>query len=220
MPDLAELDAIVETIMEALEGQNAARETALTQTRKLIRHCSTAIRAIHRHHWDEARAELATATQLRTALAEVLADYPDIYYSGLTQDALKEFAEAHLTYAIIQDQLLPTHQDLNIEPAIYMNGLAEAATELRRHILDLIRHHHNTDAERLLAAMDAIYSQLITVDFTDAITKGLRHRTDVVRNVLEKTRGDITTSFRQQQLQNALDTLETSMGIHSKGDNV
>jgi translin len=113
-----------------------------------------------------------------------------------------------LTYVLVRNEPLPTPDDLMVEPATYVNGLAEAASELRRHILDIIRHHHTEESERLLDAMDAIYSQLITVDFTDAITHGLRRRTDVLRNVLERTRGDVTTSFRQQQLQNAIEALE------------
>jgi translin len=198
------LETIIDNIMEYMEGQNAARDTALTHTRKLVRMCSNAIRAVHRQEWENADVQLTGAKAMLEQINADLQPYPELYYSGMTQDAMREYAEAHLTYALIRGNALPTPQELGLEPATYLNGLAEAATELRRYILDILRHQHNEESEALLDSMDTIYSHLITVDFTDAITKGLRHRTDIVRNVLEKTRGDITTSLRQQQLQDAL----------------
>lgn len=203
-----QLDSIFDSIQDTFEGLNDAREAALARTRKLIRECANTIRAIHRREWDEAKDGLSKARQIAANLRENTAAYPELYHSGYTQDALREYVEAELTYVLVRNEPLPTPDDLKVEPATYVNGLAEAASELRRHILDIIRHHHTEESERLLDAMDAIYSQLITVDFTDAITHGLRRRTDLLRNVLERTRGDVTTSFRQQQLQNAIEALE------------
>ena len=131
-------------------------------------------------------------------------DYPNLYYAGYTQDAIKEFVEANLTYALIRNRPLPTPEELGTEGNTWLNGLAEAATELRRRILDIIRHGHSDEAERLLDVMDQIYSQLVTFDFNDSITGGLRRRTDTVRAVLERTRGDVTNSLRQAQLEAAL----------------
>ncbi|MCI0708863.1 MAG: haloacid dehalogenase [Chloroflexi bacterium] len=203
-----QLDTVFDSIQDTFEGLNDAREAALARTRKLIRECANTIRAIHRREWDEAKNGLSKAREIAASLRENEAAYPELYHSGYTQDALREYVEAELTYVLVHNESLPTPDELKVEPATYVNGLAEAASELRRHILDIIRHHHTQEAERLLDAMDAIYSQLITVDFTDAITHGLRRRTDVLRNVLERTRGDVTTSFRQQQLQNAIEALE------------
>jgi translin len=124
--------------------------------------------------------------------------------AGYTQDALKEFAEANIVYALVGDEPLPEPEAIGVEYAAYLNGLGEAAGELRRRCLDIIRHAHSDEAERLLAAMDDIYSLLVTVDYPDAITGGLRRTTDMVRGVTERTRGDITTSLRQYQLQEAL----------------
>ena len=135
-------------------------------------------------------------------------DFPDLYFAGYTQDAIKEFVEANLTYALVRNQPLPRPEELGAESNTWLNGLAEAATELRRRILDIIRHGHSEEAERLLDAMDQIYSVLVTFDFNDTITGGLRRRTDTVRAVLERTRGDITTSLRQAELEHALEALE------------
>jgi translin len=145
------------------------------------------------------------------AMVEGVEAYPELYYAGYTQDALKEFVEAHLTYALVRNQPLPTPSELSVEPNTWLNGLAEAATELRRRILDIIRHGYRDEVERLLDQMDEIYSLLVTFDFSDSITAGLRRRTDVLRGVLERTRGDVTTSLRQTELEKALEALESKL---------
>ena len=135
-------------------------------------------------------------------------DYSDLYYAGYTQDALKELAEAHITYALINRQALPKPEDLGVEDAAYLNGLGEAVGELRRHALDLVRKGQVSRAEEILQNMDEVYAQLTTVDFPDAVTRGLRRTTDMVRGVLERTRGDLTTAARQEQLEQALSEVE------------
>lgn len=201
---------IVETIRADMNQRSDARDLAITRSRELIRQCAECIRAIHRQEWSMADIKLGQIQTIATSLHSNLALYPDLYHAGYTQDALKELVEAYTTYAIIRDQPLPTPEDLNVPSATYLNGLAEAATELRRFILDIMRQeiYHNSEAERLLGWMDAIYDELVAVDFPDAITNGLRRQTDVVRGVLERTRGDLTNSLRQQQLQEALLRLE------------
>ncbi len=202
------LEALIEQIRDALGQKSGVRDRALQRSRSLIRLSSKAIRATHREEWDQAAAQLA---QIRTEAETLVADlepFPDLLFAGYTQDALKEYVEAHVTHALIRGEPLPSPDSLGVEPATYLAGLAEAATELRRRILDITRHRHTEDAERLLHAMDAIYNELIAVDFADAITHGLRRRTDVLRGVLERTRGDLTSSLRQQQLQEALRDLE------------
>ncbi len=203
-----ELNPIIEQIRQAFATKNEARDRALQRSRGLIRLCAQAIRATHRQEWADAAAKITqTKDQAETLVAD-LKPFPDLYYTGYTQDALKEYVEANLTYALIRGEPLPTPELLDVEPSTYLGGLTEAATELRRRILDILRHQHTGEAERLLEAMDAIYTALITVDYPDAITHGLRRRTDVLRGVLERTRGDLTSSLRQQQLQQALRDLE------------
>lgn len=209
-----ELNPIAESIREILTATNDARDAAIKTSRELIRHCAEAIRAIHRHDWDAAESKLATVRTVADEMVAGVADYPELLHSGYTQDALKEVVEAFVTYAIIRDAALPTPESLAAEPDTYLKGLAEAATELRRFILDILRRKDgdSDEAERLLAWMDAIYDQLVTFDFPDAITSGLRRQTDVVRGVLERTRGDLTHSLRQQRLQDALAQFEARFG--------
>ena len=198
------LDSIADRIRLNFTAKNTARDAALERSRTLIRHCANAIRAVHRDERPLAGEHLAAARGIVDAIRADLASFPDLYYAGYTQDGLKEFAEANIVYALVGGEALPEPESIGVEYAAYLNGLGEAAGELRRRCLDLIRQAHNDDAERLLAAMDDIYSLLVTVDYPDAITGGLRRTTDMVRGVTERTRGDLTISLRQFQLQQAL----------------
>jgi translin len=206
-----QLDEIGERVRQQLEDKNAARDLALQHSRTLIRHCATAIRAVHRDDRPQAEQELNQAKDLRDRLRSDLEAYPDLYHAGYTQDALKEYAEARIVYALVGGEALPAPEALRVEVAAYLGGLGEAAGELRRRVLDILRHGELDEAERLLGEMDDIYGLLVTLDFPDAITGGLRRITDMVRGVTERTRGDLTTSVQQRQLQEALQAVEKKL---------
>ena len=205
------LDDIAERIRQSFETRTTAREKALSRTRALTRHCANAIRAVHRDEENVAQQNLAEAHLLAQALRDNLVNNPDIYFAGYTQDALKEYAEANIVAALIRNGKLPTPEELGLEYATYLQGLAEAVGELRRRCLDILRHGHSSEAERLLAHMDDIYAVLVTMDYPDAITGGLRRLTDIVRGVTEKTRGDMTISLRQEMLEQSLQRLEKDL---------
>ena len=207
------LDSIADKIRAEFTTKNAARDVTLGRSRELIRLCSLAIRATHRQEFAEAEGLLAAARDAAAQMKADIAHYPDLYYTGYTQDALKELAEAYITFAIVNDRSLPTPEELGVDSAAYLNGLCEAASELRRRTLDIIRHGRTAEGERLLAAMDDVYGVLVTMDFPDAITGGLRRSTDALRAVLERTRGDITNSLRQERLQAALHALEEKLNL-------
>jgi translin len=209
--DRNQLDTITDIIRTNFEEVNEARNRAYEQSRRLISTCAKSIRASHREDWEQAEQLMNEAQTAAESLVAGVEDHPNLYYAGYTQDALKEYVEARLTYALIRDLPLASPEELSAEGNTWLNGLAEAATELRRRILDIIRHGHSDEAERLLGVMDDIYSALVTFDFNDSITGGLRRRTDTVRAVLERTRGDVTTSLRQTKLEQALEALEAKL---------
>lgn len=213
-----DLQSNLDSVRDILTAKNSARDQAISRSRELIRHCSKCIRAIHRRDWQDAEQKIKIINEAANELTADLADYPELYHSGYTQDALKEVVEAHLTHAIIRDLPLPSAESLNVEASTYLKGMGEAATELRRFILDIMRRvdGHSEEAERLLEWMDSIYDELVTFDFPDALTYGLRRQTDIVRGVLERTRGDLTQSLRQQRLQDALQRFEQKMDIDSE----
>jgi len=204
---MQKLEAIADQIRQDFDARTAARDRALATARQLTRACSLAIRAVHRSETDGMAGQLAEARSLADALRAELKDYPDLYFTGYTQDALKEFVEANATCALVQNQSLPTPEGLGVSGATYLNGLAEVVGELRRRTLDILRHGYSQEAERLLGFMDDIYGILVTMDYPDAITSGLRRQTDVARSIIEKTRGDITISLRGEHLEQAIGRL-------------
>ncbi len=219
MTTLDSLDAIADRIRAGFTERNAVRDATLARSRELISLCATAIRASHRNDWEQAHRLLEQARQVAATMQTETAPYPDLYFAGYTQDALKELAEAYITVALAQGKPLPSPQEIAVEDATFLNGLAEAASEMRRRCLDLIRKRNNVEAERLLAAMDEIYAVLMTFDFPDAITGGLRRRVDALRGVLERTRGDLTMSMRQDALLDALREFEHRVGVFNDESN-
>ncbi|MBE0680422.1 MAG: haloacid dehalogenase [Anaerolineales bacterium] len=201
------LEKIAEQIRKNFDARTAARDNALSQARQLTRACSLAIRAVHRDETDTMNTHLQEARQLADTLRDSLASYPDLFYAGYTQDALKEFVEANVTCALIRNEPLQTPEELVVEPATYLNGLAEVIGELRRRVMDILRHGYSPEVERLLGYMDEIYSIMVTMDYPDAITNGLRRQTDLARGIIEKTRGDITFSLRGEHLEQAIGKL-------------
>jgi translin len=131
--------------------------------------------------------------------------------SGPLHDAAKEYAEARLTAAMVARSPLPSAGDLQVPAAAWLNGLAEAASELRRHLLDRLREGDLSQSEALLATMDEAYGLLVTMDYPDAVSGGLRRTTDALRAVLERTRGDLTTTLLQSRLQTALNEAATRL---------
>lgn len=213
MPDTAKaLDPIMERVREEFASKNAARETALPLCREAIRFSANAIRAVHRREFDLA-GELAgkAGAQLATAKRS-LASHADIYNAGFVHDAQKEYAEASITLALIAGRAFPTPQQLDVELPAFLNGMGEAVGELRRHLLDVLRGGDVEQCEIWLSAMDDMYSVLVTVDYPDAMTGGLRRTTDSVRGILEKTRGDLTLSAQQRRLEQRLAQFEGKIG--------
>lgn len=206
------IDQLVGACVSQIEASHAAREQAIRASRELIRSCANSIRAAHRAEFAEAERLLGEAGAIAERLAGATASNPDIRFAGYTQDALKEFAEAHLVLAFLAGREPPPAAAIAVEPAAYLNGLAEAASELRRAILDGLRRGETERGEALLQTMDDVYSALVTVDYPDAVTGGLRRTTDALRAVLERTRGDMTAAIRQDQLVRAMRELEGRLG--------
>jgi translin len=205
------LDAITEQIRLSLTAKDAARERALPVCREAIRFSSLSIRAIHRQEFDEARKLLKSAKDLLKEAEDALVISPEVMNTGFLRDSQKEYAEGSLFLNLVTGELIPDPATLGVDSAAYLNGLGEAVGELRRYLLDSMRRGDLSRGEELLAAMDNIYSVLVTIDYPDAITGGLRRTTDMVRGVLEKTRSDLTLVIRQEALEKRLGKLEKGL---------
>jgi translin len=205
------LEPIMEGVRTDFAAKNQARETALPLCRDAVRFSANAIRAVHRRDFDLARELVNKArAQLDTARSS-LDGHPDIYHAGFVHDGQKEYAEASITLALIAGQPFPTPQQLQVEHAAFLNGMGEAVGELRRHLLDTLRAGDVEQCEIWLTAMDDMYSVMVTVDYPDAMTGGLRRTTDSVRGILEKTRGDLTLSVQQRRLEQRLGEVEDKL---------
>ena len=207
-----QLTAIVERTRAELTAKNDVRDATLQRSRELIRYCAHSIRATHRGEFDRASELLATARAAAAEMTTDLQDHPDLFYTGYTLDALKELTEAHVSFAWITGKPLPEPEELGVPLPVYLKGVGEAVAEMRRHVLNLIRRGEVAQGEPFLQLMDEAYSLLMTVDFPDAITRGLRRISDMVRGVVERTRGDLTVAMRQERLQEALQAFEERMG--------
>jgi len=188
-----------------LGAANTAREAGLAACRRTIRAAGSAIRAVHQRQPDRVAAGIAECEAALRQAQEAVRPFPRVAYAGFLHDAEKEYAEAVLTAALVAGKPLPGHNDLAVEPPAWLNGLAEAASELRRHLLDRLREGQSSVAENLLVAMEDAYDLLVTVDYPDAVTGGLRRSADALRAVLERTRSDLTTTLLQFRLQTALE---------------
>ena len=189
----------------SLESKHEAREVTIASARKAIHCCAASIRATHRGEFDQA-VSLAADAFTHLARADVAtAAVPEVRATGPLADAKKEYVEARLTLAFVRRDALPTPADLGVEAAPYLNGMAEAASELRREVLDCLRRGELERAERLMTVMDDVYSVLVTVDYPDGVTGGLRRATDALRAVLERTRGDLTTTMIAARLQASIE---------------
>ena len=199
------LESIASQIRLVFSAKDAAREKTLPLCREVIRYSSNTIRSVHRQEFDQAAELLQSARKLLNEIEQVATGELN---TGFIRDARKEFVEASTTLALVTGKQLPEPDELDVDPAAYLNGLGETVGELRRYLLDSMRKGDLSRGEEILSAMDDIYSVLVTMDFPDAITGGLRRTTDMVRGVMEKTRSDLTLAIRQKELEERLNSVE------------
>jgi translin len=207
---MTQIDTIAEKVRGSLEARHRAREAALALSREIIRTSANTIRAAHRGELERAREMLRGAKDAVEQIARMQAEHPEIYGAGYVHDCQKEFAEAAAFLALVGGGELPDPDELGVEYPAYLNGLGETVGELRRHTLDVMRQGRLEEADAFLGTMDEIYHVLVTMDYPDALTGGLRRTTDAARGIIEKTRGEIATAIRQEELRaTILQALET-----------
>ena len=206
-----DLSDLAESLRAEFDSKTRARERGMASSREAIRFCGNAIRALHRYEVDSASELIDNAQAKIDDARSALESFLDIYHAGFLHDAEKELAEARITFALVTGAEFPTPEGTRIPPAAFVKGMAEAIGELRRHVLDLMRRGDLKRCEELLTAMDDMYYVLVTMDYPDGITYGLRRLTDIARSIIERTRGDFTTSTIQSSLRAALEKHATDL---------
>lgn len=202
------LESIVERIRATFAAEDSAREEALHLCREVIRYSSNAIRSIHRQEFDQASELLQLARSQLDTVEQRLNEQNRLINTGFIRDAAKEYAEGSITLALVTGKKMPTPEELRVDANAYLNGMGEAVGELRRYLLDGMRKGDLSRGDEILSLMDDIYGVLVTMDFPDAITGGLRRTTDMVRGILERTRSDLTLTMRQFELEKRLNSLK------------
>ena len=209
---LGDIDQFADEARKHLETIHADREKAYTTSREVVQSSSTTIKAVHRGEFDAAREQVAKTRELCEQMMAAVEASPEIGYSGFVGDAAREYSEAALVLALIADGELPGPKEIGVDYADWLNGLGDTVGELRRHVLDLIRADRAEDAEEYLRMMDEIHQTLMSFDYPQAVTKGLRTRSDQARGAVERTRGDLTNALRQSRLEARMRELQESLG--------
>ncbi|MGM0491971.1 MAG: hypothetical protein ACQER1_03435 [Armatimonadota bacterium] len=209
---LGRIDDYADRAREHLESIHSDREKAYTTSREVVQAASTTIKAVHRGEFDAAREQVEKTRELHDRMLAAVDASPVIGYSGFVGDAAREYAEAALVLSLIADDELPGPDEIGVDHADWLNGLGDTVGELRRHVLDLIRQDEVDSAEKYLQMMDEIHQTLMSFDYPQAVTKGLRTRTDQARGAVERTRGDLTNALRQSRLEKRMRRLEETLG--------
>lgn len=199
------LERIGEHARSELESLHGAREDAYVASRRVIRAAANAIRAIHRDDVEQAVALLDEASQALEVIRAARTERAELVGAGFVLDAQKEYAEAHITVGLLTDKEILGPDELHVEVAAWLNGLAEVVGELRRRLLDQLRAGQHEDAEDVLALMEDILALLTTIDYPDGVTAGLRRSTDIARSITERSRGDLTNALAMARLHRALE---------------
>lgn len=199
---------IIEHIREELEEKDKAREQGIMLSREVVRNCRVALQHVHKMELERAYSTIQTARENIEKMNLVLKDQPDLHYGGFVEHAQQEFTECSVIYALVSGKDVPEPEELKVEPVAYLNGLGDVGGEIKRHILDLIRNGMLDEGERYLNIMEELYTGLMLFDYPDAMTHGLRAKTDRSRLLLEIARGELTAAVRQQKLEMAMQALE------------
>ncbi len=195
------LDPIIARIEAGLDEKDRVREATLKAARGITRLAGTAIRGMHRG--EAVDGDLATLRKEVAALRRRLRGHPAFWLGGTVEGALQEAAEAAIVHAIVGKRPLPTPEDLGVTPEAYVLGLGDAVGEMRRFALDQIRFGRMDDASRLVDAMEEVFHALLRFDYPDAIV-AVRHKQDVARSLLERTRGELAVAARSVELERKL----------------
>ena len=207
------LENIIGKIREVLDEKDQVRENALKITRETVRLSAEAIRAIHRGELENAKSTIKEVKKKLENLATELREHPDIYFSGYVYSAYQEYVEAAVLLSILEGSKIPSPEDLNVPYVPYLLGLGDVIGELRRQILDAIRKDQLDQGEFFLGIIEEIYEALSTLGYPNAIVPGLRHKCDVARNILEKTRGDLTNAIHRNRLLKGIQSLMKKLNV-------
>ncbi len=186
------LEAIITDIDSTLRAKDEKREKVITYSREVIRRAGSSVLAVHKRDRKALAENIEAAKAALEAALTLCRVQQEFYYIGPMPQAFQEYAEAACVRAMVSGKPLPTPSSLGIPVEPYTTGLADAVGEMRRYALDSLRRDDLAEAERALGLMEEIYTALKGLDFPRAVVPNLRRKVDVIRRLLEETRGDVT----------------------------
>ncbi len=204
MMKMENLENIIKNIDEKLDDKDVVRELVMKSSRTLERISRQMIQLIHNDV--DPRDKFNDAFQEASKVKSIVEDYPELYHSGMLRNGFQEFAEAHILWSIKSDKEIMSPKELNITPDSYLLGLADVVGELRRMILDHLADDELDTARKLLVKMERIKDMLLHFDYPNAVLP-IKHKQDVARDLVEKTRGDVTRCITNAALKAKMDEL-------------
>ncbi|MBY8985897.1 MAG: hypothetical protein KGD65_12560 [Candidatus Lokiarchaeota archaeon] len=175
------------------------RENILRLSRNIVRDCSVGIKHIHRKEFSMFQEKKKNVELGLETLSGLVNKNPGVF-SKFLKTPEQEYTELIVFYSIISDKEIPSPSELKISPINFALGLADVIGELRRYALDNIRNSQTNELNKILESMDEIYTNLFSVDYPVGVTQDLRHKVDVARNIIEKTRGDVSLAIQMNDL--------------------
>ncbi len=205
------LNQLLKKMSKELKEREVKRQRTQQDMRKAIGLSKQAILSIHQKRPSKAEQLIKKAGDVISELERDSDTYPEIVYCSMFSAARQEYAEANIFLKLTQDSRLITPAEINTPPIDYILGLADVVGEYRRLALDSLRQGDLEKGEGSLQVMDEIYTELMSLEEAYLLVPGLRRKCDILRRVIEATRGDITQEARRDSLEKSLKLLETTI---------
>jgi len=202
------LDEIADRIQSRLDEKDTVREIAIKSSRAIIRISGSVIHSIHKK--EDVRRMMGEAMDEAQRLRGLLEEHPEIWNSGLVEDAMQELSEAAIIMSIADDAPLPDPEELGVPMTAYLLGLADAIGELRRFTLESLRQGNTETATVFLEMMEDMFKVIMRFDYPDALVS-IRRKQDIARSLLEKTRGELAVAVSSKMLGDKISALYGKM---------
>ncbi len=200
----ARIQEEVEKAREFLSIRDEVREKAIKVSRDVIKYSGWAITEIHKGDLEKAGEYISMLEDAARRFLELVKPYPELYYSGMANNALSEYVEAVVFYRIVCGEDIPGYEDLDIPPAPYLQGLGDVVGELRRLALEEVRKDNFDKAWFYYSIMEAIYLSLRKLDLPEALAPGVRHKADVARRLTDDTKAFLIDLSSRKRLTDLL----------------
>ncbi|MCJ2532472.1 MAG: translin family protein [Candidatus Thermoplasmatota archaeon] len=200
------LESVIARIEAELDEKDQIREIALKSSRAVVRLSGSVLKGLHRR--EDVTSPLSDLRDEASRLSSLLGEHPDLTRTGYVVTAFQEYAEVGIVMSLLERDDVPMPEELGVGSAPYLLALGDVVGELRRFALEELRRGNADQACHFLDRMEDLYHALIRFDYPDAIA-AVKHKQDVARSLLEKTRGDVAVAVNARRLYDKLEQVLT-----------